>query len=271
MSTEPNTGAYTPPAPQQPGHKAGEVHPGNARTVSRSMLPVAIIVSSLLGCMGFWFGHRIEWTVPDSLAHVNAMSSTEELELLAATERSNLWNNSWMKYTLAGIGFGVGLFLLGASRGPTAGIIGLILGPAFGWLAGVLGLMGWKWLDAGQVIPFIGEGVQPLVADSLLFAFVSIVMSLPFLILLQVFGDSELRQKAAAIPLAGLLTGLLVPFVGTLVLPTYASTGIFPFEAGSVSLLWFISLGALLLAMTTFTKSKEQARAAKAGAKLGAT
>ncbi len=120
-----------------------------AHGVSPGMWAITLIVASLLS----WFAYTHPpktWRVPDSMANIGPLSPAPEQAKLAANQNSNLWNNTLLKFSLAGLGMGVCGFVLFSNRLGThlpAALWTLISGMLAGLAAGA-----WGWLSASILI-----------------------------------------------------------------------------------------------------------------------
>lgn len=233
-------------------------NPPNASTSKAldNRLIVAILVACVAGWVGFSFPPKT-WNIPDDMIHIGALSPAKDQERLAAVELANLWKNSILKFSLAGLGVGLCGFVFQGGRNIGVSIATLIGGGLFGAAAGAIGLVVRRYLNQGHPIPLISESSRPLFCDSVVFVIISALLVCPVALLLILQSNRELRQKALSAPLAGVLTGLFVPFLGALVLPTYSTTSSYPPSGISLTILWFAALAAITLGLCVFMGGKK--------------
>jgi hypothetical protein len=131
-------------------------------------------------------------------------------------------------------------------------VVTLVSGIVGGVLAGALGLMLHRYLALGHPIPLVSEATRPLVCESAVFSVISMISLLPISVLLFFQPEKSERHKAFTVPLAGILTGLLVPFTAAIVLPADTTSSFYPPAAIGLTLLWFVALGLLTLLVVVF-------------------
>lgn len=226
--------------------------------ISNGHLSAAILVASLLGWLGYSYP-PVAWHVPDSMLHIGALSSASDQAKLAAVEKANLWKNTILKFTLAGLGIGLcGLVLHARALGHRwlTGLLTLVSGPLSGAMAGVIGLMIRQYLDRDYPIPLINDASRPLFADIVVFSVISAFLMAPIAVLLLCQPVKTDRHKAFAVLLAGVLTGLVVPLLGALMLSGYTNTSIFPPAGTGLTAIWFATMALITLVFVVFMGSK---------------
>jgi hypothetical protein len=190
------------------------------------------------------------------MSSIGALSPQSEQDALAAVVLANLWKNTLLKFGLAGAGLGLCGLLLSA-RKLTQSVTTFVSGIAGGLLAGTAGLFVHRYLALGHPFPLVSEATRPLVCEIILFAAVSILLILPFSILLISQPVKSERQKALTVPLAAILTGLLVPFLGAVVLPADTNSATYPPVGMLLTLLWFAALAGLTVLLVVYMGSRE--------------
>lgn len=223
--------------------------------------PTRFALAILTGCVIGWIGYTYPpetWAIPDDMLHIGALSSAEDQARLAAVVSENLWKNTILKFSLAGLGIGLSGLILNGTRRWGSTFLTLIAGPVCGLLAGVIGLYVRRYLNLGYPIPLVSEASRPLFCDSMVFAVNSILLVLPVAVLLRMQPSPLDHHKAYAMPLAGLLAGILVPFFSAFVLPAATSTTTYPPHGIGLTLLWFTALAGLTILLFAVTGSKKE-------------
>ncbi len=232
----------------------------NLDTVSTPMVPlskgrwiVAILATGIIAWLGFSFPPKV-WRIPDELASVGALSPKADQDKLAVVNNENMWKNTLLKFGLAGSALGlIGFFLLGDARnGIGAAVTSLICGVIVGLAAGAIGLLSRRYLDLDHPIPMISEQARPLFCDMVVFAILSVILLIPISIQLLFQASSSERGKAYSLPAAGILTGILVPVSGAMVLPGYTNTSVFPPAPAGLTAIWFAVLALLTSILVVF-------------------
>jgi hypothetical protein len=228
-------------------------------SLSAGLWTIAILLACGLAWLGYSFPPK-HWMVPDDMSHIGALSPPEDLARLAVVVKANLWKNTWLKFSLAGLAIGTaGVVLCMPNIGkkwPVA--LGmLICGLASGALAGTIGLMVRQYLDIDHPIPLISQEVRPLFCDSVVFSILSILLLLPVSLLLLLQPTKAERHKAISVPLAGLITGLVVPILSATLLPSTVTTDFFPPRDWHVTVLWFAILANTTLMVCVFMGSRK--------------
>ncbi len=220
---------------------------------SRGRWIVAIVATGIIAWLGFSFPPKV-WRIPDELANVGALSPKADQEKLAVVNNENMWNNTLLKFSLAGSAFGlIGFFLIGSARnGIGAAVTSLICGVIAGLAAGAIGLLTRRYLDLDHPIPMISDEARPLFCDMVVFAILSIVLLIPISAQLLFQSNSFDRGRAFSLPLAGILTGLIVPVTSAMILPGYTNTSQFPPAPADLTAVWFAVLTVLTLILVVY-------------------
>jgi len=237
-----------------------------ANYASSSSMQIWLSCTILLACLlaGLTYSFPpLFWKIPDDMADINAMSPPADQAKLAVVVKANLWKNTMLKFTMAGLGIGLGMLTLvimpskfGIAKASPITPAVVLVGAIGGLLTGVIGLVVRQYLDLDNPIPFVSDSSRPLFCDSVVFSIISILLLLPISFALKLQSSEKLKQLGSTIPLGGLLTGLLVPFAGAMVLPMYASTSVYPPAGTELLVLWFTSLAVLTIAFCWFRPSK---------------
>jgi hypothetical protein len=227
---------------------------------------LAILVAGVVGWLAYSYP-PMAWRVPDSMLHIGALSPASEQAKLKAVENANLWKNTLMKFSMAGLGLGVVGIILNArnfGRRWPAALGTLISGAVSGALAGTLGLLLRQYLDLDHPLPLVSADMRPLLADGLVFSLISILLLVPVSVLLLFQPLKSDRHKAFAVPLAGVLTGLLVPIAGAMLLSGYTNTSFFPPTGVGLTVLWFAAMAIFAVLVVAYHGHKPNKAAAAA-------
>lgn len=224
---------------------------------SRGRWIVAILATGIIAWFGFSFPPKV-WRIPDELANVGALSSKADQDKLAAVNNSNLWNNTLLKFGIAGSALGlIGFFLLGEARnGFGAAISSFICGVVAGLAAGTIGLLTRRYLNLDHPIPLIFEQSRPLFCDTVVYGIMSVLLLLPISVQLLFQADHSDRSKAYKLPFVGLLTGLLVPVTSAILLHGYTNTSQFPPTSADLTAIWFAVFTVLTMVFIIFMVKK---------------
>lgn len=244
--------------------ESSTVLPTTLDTVSSGRWVIAILVACALG----WLAYQASptpWVLSEESSNVSSMSPQPVLDKVRAEERMLLRNNTLLQFVLAGTALGLcGLiaYLAGARRSFVPVIGSLIAGAVGGALAAVVGLAAREYFNKEQPIPMISEDMRPLFSDIVVFALASLFLTLPFAVMLALQSSRPARQKAASVPLAAILVGVIVPIATAFVLSSYTFSDVFPPVKTDLTVLWFATLAvitALLVAFAGDRKPRAQA------------
>lgn len=237
----------------EPSDKSADVAPR-----SWTAWAVPIFVPILIGWVLYSFPPT-SWKVPDRLSNVGALSPQSEQDELAAVENAILWKNSLFMFGLAGLSIGLAGFLFhgsSATKHLVQVIAVLCCGAASGLVAATLGILLRQYFDQGFPIPLIGAASRPLFCDGAVLTLISILLLLPIALLLCMQPSKEEKQKGFAVPLAGLLAGVLSPIVCSIVSPN-TSTSIFPPYGFAFTISWFVLMALMTTLVVAFMGQKE--------------
>ncbi len=233
-------------------------------SISKARWIVATLATGLIAWFAFTYPPKV-WRIPEELANVGALSPKADQDKLAAVNNENMWKNTLLKFGLAGSAFGlIGFFMLDKSR-KSRSIAATTLGCGIisGLIAGTVGLLTRRYLDADHQIPLISTEARPLFCDIIIFSILSIVLLIPYAIQIRFNVTPTERGKSFSVLLAGLLTGILVPVIGAFILQ--GQTSIFPPDPADLTALWLGALSVFAMIMIVFsgkrTKSSDSANA----------
>ena len=243
----------SPPNPVESGPEAAaECCPGGWRW------PLGVFIAAALAWTFVNFP-PIRAQTPEHLQLVDMYSPAELQKEAEIVGRSVVWQNTMLRLGLAG-------FLLGtvsALFAPMQNKLGWIIGLAIGIIGGVAcGLLGAQiaislrgYFAGGGTIPLMND---PMIKDTLLFAVVSFVLCLP--VAIGYFArDPRAVQKSVSIVAGGMFAGILIPFVGGLLLPA-ANSADFP-PGLAISALWLGLIAAAIAALPMMTGARKKAPA----------
>jgi len=228
---------------------------------SKLLLTVAIGLACVLAWSGYSFPPKT-WRIPDDMSNIGALSPKADQDRLAVTVNSNLWSNTLLKFSLAGLGLGTAGLIFAIRNFRKHGVMAvvtLLSGLAGGAAAGSIGLIVRKFLDLEYPLPFVSDASRPLVCDSAVFVIISTLLLIPIFVLLFFHGTGKDRNRAFSIPLAGMFTGLLVAFLGATILPSATNTSFYPPAGHDLTLVWFGTLALVTLVLCVFRGSKQTA------------
>ena len=207
------------------------------------------------------------WVLSEESLNVSTMSPQPVLDKVRAEELTMLFNNTLLRFVVTGGAIGLcGLvaYLVRTGRSFVPVVASLIAGLVGGALAGVIGLAARNYFDKNQPIPMISQEMRPLFADMVVFASASLCLTLPIAVMLALQSSRPARQKAAAVPLAALLVGAIVPIATAIVLSSYTASDVFPPVKIDLTILWFATLAgvtAVLVALAGDRKPRVQTSA----------
>ncbi len=144
----------------------------------KGLLIACLLASAIVGWLFYSYPPKT-WRIPEELANVNAMSPEPEKAKLAAVEVANLWNNTMMKFTMAGLGIALGALILNGAKnipGTAATVVG---GLVFGLLAGVIGLLVRQYLNKEYPIPLVPASSRPLFCDTVVLSTMGTLLMVP--------------------------------------------------------------------------------------------
>ena len=240
----------------------------NAEARHSGKWAAAIILSIALGWLAYHFSPTV-WVLSEEMSNIPSMSPEPVLAKLRAEERSDLWNNTVLRLALSGAAIGLcGLLatVLRAGRSSMASVVAVIAGAVSGGAAALIGLTAREYFDKGEPIPMISQDMRPLLCDIVVFAAASLFLTIPIAVVLGLQKSRELRLKASVVPLAAILTGLIVPIATAFALSSLTSSDVFPPLKTDLTFLWFATLAistALLVALAGDRKPRGAASTVK--------
>lgn len=228
------------PSHHEPNHPL--VTPPSLKTIG-----IGLAIAAALGWAINAFP-LFKFEIPQELMQVNMYSPPAEQERFKIESDKAYWRNGLMHYALIGLAFGIVPPLVGgvAGRGRSL-VISTVLGLIAGLLGFTLALYLRRFCDSGIELPGVGP-LGGMIADVLVFGLLGMMISLPVLAYLFGSGHSDTRSKALALPLGGLLAGLVFPIIGSMIFPTQSTRDIPILHAGMLAIwLAFVALFLTLL------------------------
>lgn len=228
------------PSHHEPNHSL--VTPPSLKTIG-----IGLAIAAALGWAINAFP-LFKFEIPQELMQVNMYSPPAEQERFKIESDKAYWRNGLMHYALIGLAFGIVPPLVGgvAGRGRSL-VISTVLGLIAGLLGFTLALYLRRFCDSGIELPGVGP-LGGMIADVLVFGLLGMMISLPVLAYLFGSGHSDTRSKALALPLGGLLAGLVFPIIGSMIFPTQSTRDIPILHAGMLAIwLAFVALFLTLL------------------------
>jgi hypothetical protein len=229
---------------------------GNNSSTKVSAFAFAMVIAIVAGVLAYSYPPMV-WKIPDDLINVGPLSSAKDQARLAEVTESNLWRNTLMKFSMAGLGIGTCGLVLHlsqiAKRIPVILVV-LIVGLLSGFLAGAVGLYVRKFLNTDPAIPLLPESSRGLFSDIAVFLVLNVLLIVPVLVLLRLQKDSLDRTRGNAMLLAGLLSALLTTMVGAMMV--HVSTSEFPPFNMFFIIAWFAAIGLSAILIFTFTGHK---------------
>lgn len=228
------------PSHHEPNHSL--VTPPSLKTIG-----IGLAIAAALGWAINAFP-LFKFEIPQELMQVNMYSPPAEQERFKIESDKAYWRNGLMHYALIGLAFGIVPPLVGgvAGRGRSL-VISTVLGLIAGLLGFTLALYLRRFCDSGIELPGVGP-LGGMIADVLVFGLLGMMISLPVLAYLFGSGHSDTRSKALALPLGGLLAGLVFPIIGSMIFPTQSTRDIPILHAGMLAIwLAFVALFFTLL------------------------
>lgn len=226
--------------PHEPHHSL--VTPPSLKTIG-----IGLAIAAALGWAINTFP-LFKFEIPEELMQVNMYSPPAEQERFKIESDKAYWRNGLMHYALIGLAFGIVPPLVGgvAGRGRSL-VISTVLGLIAGLLGFTLAIYLRRFCDSGIELPGVGP-LGGMIADVLVFGLLGVMISLPVLVHLFGSGHSETRSKAMALPLGGILAGLVFPIIGSMIFPTQSTRDIPILHAGMLAIwLAFVAVFLTLL------------------------
>lgn len=220
----------------------------------RGVWAVALIVSAALAVLAINFSPT-PFKLPAKYETADLSMPGPAQEEAARAFMLKEWKNSLLAYTIAGLalGFPAVVVVRGCGAGRSIGLISasLVFGAFCGVMAASLGsIISEKMLSAGY-------DFESMVPDITVWIVMSMVLALPAAMSLVVGGERLLSQKVIAIPMGGLLTGVVVTIGVSLFLPS-ANTSKIPPTGIVLTVVWFAVLVCMILLLSTFTGARNR-------------
>lgn len=212
----------------------------------------AVVLAIILGWAFNTFVPTLFHT-PEHLLGVDSYSPQELIDELETVAPVVQRNNSLVHFGSLCLAFGLVPMLLSCcSEMPRrllpslAGIIaGIVLGPVTYWAGSSLR----QRIDF-DTLPLLGDVSESMSGDVLVLAVVSVMISLPAFIGMLCMAVPGMTDKAIAVPLAGLVTGLIFPILASLLIPS-GKTNVLPLDDGAMLGLWLGLLGVVMILLMT--------------------
>lgn len=220
--------------------------------------PLALVVAATLAFLAMNYAPK-PYVVPEKVAQISMNSSQEAQREAAETTLHVHWQNSLIALGLAGACIGLSsVFVVPWQTTGRAvlSVVGcLVVGAVCGILAVVLAFLLREQFSAGGSLASLATDEESLLPDLTVWVLMSVLLALPTAFALLAGGERMLSQKVMAVPLAGFLTGLLVPIGISLLLPGERTSDIPP-QGLLVTGVWMVALAIFLLLLTTFTGAR---------------
>jgi hypothetical protein len=204
----------------------------------------------------------IRMDIPAELQLVDMYSPREKQEERARYEADVYWKNTLVELSLLGlvIGIGAAAGIGRQARHPrNAMVFSAIGGVIFGVIAAFSGMGLRQWFNLDYPLPLVeslaGSEARPLIRDTVMFMWTGVLLSLPAAVALSQHRVPAVRQKAGSVPLAGLLAGMALPILVSLV-AVGLKTNEFPPRGLMLSALWLGLLVGLIAIIPTLVGGK---------------
>lgn len=221
-------------------------------------LAAALIIGVLIG-WGYNTYSPFWYRIPEDLMDVQLGSPPEAQQALREKEDEVYYRNGLIHFAVLGLGFGlVAIFLGGTQSLGKAIAAGVGVGLAAGCAAFLIGAKLRSMINQGIEFPVLGNLSESMGGDVLVLATVGVVISLPILVGLILFGGEGAAQRAMSAPLAGLVAGLFTPIAASFLLPAQNSE-VFPIRHGGLLAMWLVMLALLvfIFALTTGDRKRK--------------
>lgn len=245
---------------QEPVVTTADASVPSATATSRSpwLWPLALFVAASLAVIAMNYTPR-PYAIAQKWLDVGPTSSMELQREAVVQIRYVHWQNSLVAFAVAGACLGLAsLFMVRWQNTGRAvlSVIGCVaVGGVCGILAIVVGFALSEQFMTGGFLSSLAADEESMVPDLLIWMAMSVLLALPAGLALLLAGEPLFSQKVVAVPLAGVLTGLLLPIIVSLVLPA-EKTSIVPPQGLLVTSMWMGTLAIFLLLFTTFTGSR---------------
>jgi hypothetical protein len=220
---------------------------------------VALLIGTLLAIVLLNVAPQ-PFELSEEMAAVNVGSPTAKQIEAQQAGLLVLRKNATIGYALAGGALGLGALLVVSWRRPGRALLtvvgsvigGSLLAIAAVWLAGFV----FNQFEIDGMFAELGADDQSMVPELAVWVALSVMMALPVGLILLFGGEPLLSQRMMAVPLAGLVTGLLFPIAISLLLPKENSAG-FPPEGWTLTGIWLATLALFLFLLTTMTGARQ--------------
>jgi hypothetical protein len=245
--------AADPPTPSSPQDESPVHDPGPVA------LAIGLGLAAIIGWCCLQFIPEF-YALPERLTAGSVSNSPTLQAEASALNAVNERKNAMVSLGFVAAAFGV-LPLVCCLNGLTRRVaIGLPVGVATGIGCGVIAALAAfairdLWTADAAELP----DLQPsMYADISIVAVQSLFVAAPASLVFLLSKTTQKIQKSVSVVLAGLVTGLLLPVVGSIVFPRVKNDTIPPQDT-LLSLTWLIALAVLIFLFTTMTNEKKRA------------
>jgi hypothetical protein len=228
----------------------------NNKPVSSKHWALGLATAAIIGWLAINF-FPLRYSLPEELTAGTVANSPELQAEASRLEAENDFKNGLIGLTLVGIAFGLFPAIF-AGGGSSKMIMGSIAGAIVGGLCGAAAMMAAQGLKQAFAAPEADDLEQPSMwGDIFVYVGTSILIAIPAGLVFLFRPSPTAIQKFTAVPLAGLVAGLLLPILASLALP-WVKLDAVPNPDLALSGLWLGLIAALLFAFTTMTGDKKQ-------------
>ncbi|XZE54217.1 hypothetical protein SH139x_000169 [Planctomycetaceae bacterium SH139] len=253
VTTETPTTSTTDPQQQATAPAVNNTPANNTRWA------LGLATAAIIGWLAINF-FPVRYSLPEELTAGTVANSPDLQAEASRLETENDFKNGLIGLTLVGIAFGLFPAVF-AGGGSSKMITGSITGAIVGGLCGAAAMLAAQGLRQVFAAPEADELEQPSMwGDIFVYVGTSILVAIPAGLIFLFRPSPTAIQKFTAVPLAGLVAGLLLPILASLALPSVKLEAV-PNPDLALSGLWLGLIAALLFAFTTMTGDKKQATA----------
>lgn len=242
-----------PAASAPPESPAADDPSAPAAAAGKTAWVVSLILSAVLAVTALNFTPAF-FELPAEFASVDPSSSPEQQEAASQAYLKKEWNNALSTYAIVGICLALPCVVASRRYGVGGAIGASVASLVFGLLCGVLAVS--LGTIIAQQMRAAGYDLESMVPDILAWGIMSATLALPAALSLVIGGEKPFSQRVVSIPLAGILTGIVVTIGVSLFLPSANTSKIPPFGL-TLTAVWFAVLIGLILVLSTFTGSRK--------------
>lgn len=220
---------------------AGSQQPRPANVLNSKGLALGLAIAALLGWAINTYS-PFRFAIPEDLLQVNLSSSPEEKQRFDDKKLEVYVENGLIHFGVLGLAFGTVPLLTSRAIGiGRSAALGTLVGLAAGFIAFGAGAWLRYQFDSEAPVPVLSSIAGTMMADILVFSLLGVVLSLPLVIAFSLSGIPGVKHKAAALPLGGLLAGLVYPIAASFLFPTESTKDIPIAHAGMLAT-WLVLL-----------------------------